>query len=234
MKVMTVTIGENTLKGIVFVVFFIAVLLRCAVADAQSEARKHRLFKGFVASFGTRTMEFSSSIKTINETSLMQAGGKVGLIVGNEIVKAKIGLLGYYSSTGNTAGTTDLYESGAALNFYPLAALLKRSLTVEPYVRGGLDYDQYKFYGYYVNREPGQTNYSQAEAPYLGKIKQVNATVGIGIEVRLISGLDFIHLFSEARCGRNLFSKSTNVAFDNTELDNQTQVILGVSFGASR
>lgn len=235
MKAMTNRIQENRLKLIFFFALFVVLLLRCAVADAQAyKMDSKKVFKGFVASFGTRTMELSSSIKKINATTLMQAGGKVGLVMGNDILKAKLGLIGYYSSTGNTAGTTDLYESGAAVNFYPLAAILKRKLTVEPYVRGGVDYDQYKFYGYYVNREPGQTNYSQSEAPYLGKIKQVNATAGVGIEVRLKNDLDFIHLFSEVRSGRNLFSKSTNVAFDDTEINNQTQVVLGVSFGAHR
>lgn len=235
MKEMTNRIEDNKLKLIFFLALFVVLLMRCATADAQAyRAVSQKVFKGFMASFGTRTTELSSSIEKINATTLTQAGGKVGLVVGNDVVKAKLGLIGYYSSTGNTAGTTDLYESGAGLNFYPLAAILKKSLAVEPYFKGGINYDQYKFYGYYVNREPGQTNYSQAEAPYLGKIKQVNATVGIGIEVRLRNDLDFIHLFSEVSGGRNLFNKSTNIAFDDTQINHQLQVVVGVSFGAYR
>lgn len=232
---MTTRIQENSVKGLFIIALYIFLLLQGLVAGAQSyRSMNETSYRGFVASFGTRAADISSSVEKIDQTRLLQAGGQIGLILGNSVVRSKIGLLGYYSSTGNTAGSTDLYESNALVNFYPLALITGKSLTVEPYITGGVDYDQYKFYGYYINREPGQTNYSQAEAPFLGKIKQFNATVGAGIEVRLKDDYDFIHLFSEIKYGKNLSSKSSNQIFGNTQINNQTQLIVGISFGARR
>lgn len=232
---MTARIHENSLKGIFFIILFIVLTLQSIIAGAQSyRTQNSDFYRGFVASFGTRSADISSSIAKIDQTTLMQAGGQIGLMFGNAVLRSKIGLLGYYSSVGTANGTTDLYESNAAVNFYPLSWLMKKSLTVEPYLAGGLHYDQYKFYGHYVNREPGETNYSQTEAPYLGKIKQVNATVALGVEVRLVDDVNFIHLFSEVRYGGTLSDKATNETFANTQLTNQMQVVLGVTFGAHR
>jgi hypothetical protein len=112
--------------------------------------------------------------------------------------------------------------------------MLKRTPMFEPYLTGGVDYDKHKFYGFYANREPGQTNYSQAEAPYVGKITQVNATFGAGIEARLKDDYNFIHLFAEARYGHNLSSKSGGTLFSATTIANQTQVTVGITFGGIR
>ena len=231
---MTARIQENLFKAIFIIILFIVLIFKSVAADAQMYEKEGRLYKGFVASFATRSAIISSNIQKIDQMNILQAGGRIGLIFGNSVVRSKIGLLGYYSSTGSTGGTIDLYQSNAVIHFYPLALLMKRSLMVEPYITGGVDYDQFKFYGYYLNREPGETNYSQAEAPYLGKIKEVNAAVGAGIEVKLKDDYDFIHLFSEVRYGRNLSRKTDDAAFGQTVIARQIQVVVGISFGAHR
>lgn len=45
---------------------------------------------------------------------------------------------------------------------------------------------------------------------------------------------DFIHPFSEVRYGKNLSSKSSNLVFSNIQINSQTQLIVGISFGAHR
>jgi hypothetical protein len=65
-------------------------------------------------------------------------------------------------------------------------------------------------------------------------MKQVNATVGIGLELKLKDRFDFIHLFSEVKYGHNLSTKTNDSAFAGTSLNNQMQVVLGISFGANR
>jgi hypothetical protein len=230
---MAARIQDNTLKGILLVILFFVLLVHGFVAGAQSY-RGEELYKGFVASFGAHTSDLSSDIAEIHATVLQQAGGEIGLIAGNRIAKAKLGLIGYYSSTGSTPGTTDLYTSNVSVNFYPLAWILKKNPMVEPYFTGGVDYDNYKFYGFYVNREPGQTNYSQADAPYLGRITQVNGTFGAGIELRLKDDYNFIHLFAEARYGHSLSSTSNGTLFSATTISNQTQMTVGVTFGGIR
>lgn len=227
---MTTRIHENFFKALIFVILFTFLLLQTFLGYGQSG----ETYKGFVASFGTRTAVVSSNIAQISESHLTQTGGQVGLVYGNRIVKTKIGLLGYYSSAGKSAGTTDVYTSNVAVNFYPLSLLTDRNFMLEPYFTGGLDYDRYKFYGFYLNQEPGQLNYSQAEAPFLGKIKQVNATGGVGIQVKLKDQFDFIHVFSEFRYGRNLSSKTSDPAFAATQINNARQLIIGVSFGGYR
>ena len=232
---MITRIRDNQFKALFFVILFIVLILKTMMADAQSfQFKSENPYKGFVANFGMRSFKITSNIEKINQSSLLQGGGQIGLVFGNSIFRSKIGLLGYYSTAGNTAGTVDLYESNASVNFYPLSWISKKSTMVEPYITAGLDYDQFKFYGYYLNQEPGQINYSQTEAPYLGKMKQVNATVGMGIEVKLMDRYDFVHLFSEIRYGHNISAKAKNAEFTNTEISNQTQIILGISFGAHR
>jgi hypothetical protein len=227
---MTTRIHENLFKGLIFVILFTFLLLQTFLGFAQSGGS----YKGFVASFATRTAAVSSNIAQINGSNLTQSGGQAGLVYGNRIVKTNIGLLGYYSSVGKSAGTTDVFTSNVAVNFYPLSLLSDRNFLIEPYFTGGLDYDRYKFYGFYLNQEPGQLNYSQAEAPFLGKIKQVNATGGVGIQVKLKDQFDFIHVFSELRIGRNLSSKTGDQAFAGTQINNARQLVIGVSFGGYR
>lgn len=224
---MTTRLHLNSLKGILLIALFILLLIKSFGAQAQ-------IYKGFVAGFGTRNSTISSTIAQVDQANLVQAGGQIGLMFGNNVLRSKIGLLGYYSSTGAGAGTTDLYESNGAVNFYPLALIAKKGSLVEPYITGGVSYDQFKFFGYYINQEPGNLNYSQAEAPYLGKIKQLNATFGMGVEVKLTDNHNFIHLFGEARYGRNLSSKSDEAAFDRTNIVNQTHVTVGLTFGMAR
>lgn len=214
-------------------ILFVALILQTLISNAQVRNTLHKPYKGFTVGFRTRSIELSSPIEAIHQSRLSQNGGQVGLIYGNSFVRARLGLLGYYSSTGKTQGTTDLYESNIEFNLYPLS-LTSRSFVVNPYMTGGLSYDQFKFYGYYLQQEPGQTNYSQTEAPYLGKVKQVNATVGAGIEVSLKNDYDFVHLFSEIRYGRPITTKTNDSAFAGTEIVNQSQVVVGVSFGARR
>lgn len=228
---MTARIQENQLKALFLIILFIVLGIQALMAQPFQRANAP-VYRGFFASFGTRAVNVSSDIAKIDGTNLTEAGGQVGLTFGNRMVRSKIGLIGYYSSTGTTAGTTDLYASNVSANIYPLSMLSDREFLVEPYLTGGVAYDRFKFFGYYLNQEPGITNYSRGEAPFLGRIKQVNATAGAGIEVKLMNDYSFIHLFSEVRFGRNLSAKSTDVAFDRTTLKDQMQLSVGISFGA--
>ena len=228
-KGMTARIRDNQFKGVLIILLFIILSLKVLVAQGQTAGT----YKGFVASFGTRSIKVSSNIEKINQTNLMETGGSVGLIYGNNIIRTKLGVFGYYGSAGSVSGTTALYTSHLSLNFYPLQIFAARQFTLEPYISGWMSYDRYKFFGYYLNQEPGQTNYSQAEAPYLGKIKQVNANIGLGLELRLKDDYDFIQFFTEVKYGHNL-SEKASVAFEQTSLKNQLHTVIGIAFGAIR
>lgn len=230
---MTTRIHDNLIKFAFLVILILILIFHSTMVSAQAFRSGERPYKGLVAGFGTRATTLSSNIEQIHQSRLHLAGGQVGLMYGNRFLRAKAHVLGYYSSTGNTTGTTDLYTSNAALNFYPLSLISGNTFLITPYITGSLDYDRYKFFGFYINQEPGTINYSQGEAPYLGKIKQVNATLGLGVEVQLKDDLDFVHIFSEIRYGKNL-SAQTDPAFSATSIADQTQVAVGVSFGLHR
>ena len=225
---MTARIRDNQFKVVLIILLFIILSLKVLVAQGQAGT-----YKGFITSFGTRSIKASSNIEKIDNTNLMATGGTVGLIYGNNIVRTKLGVFGYYGSAGTVAGTTSLYTSHLALNFYPLQILKARQFSLEPYISGWMSYDRYKFFGYYLNQDPGQTNYSQAEAPYLGKIKQVNANIGLGLELRLKDDYDFIHFFTEVKYGHNLSEKASE-AFEQSSLKNQLHTVIGIAFGAIR
>jgi hypothetical protein len=97
-------------------------------------------------------MMLSSDIARLDQTSSPQIGGQIGVVAGGEVIRAKVNLLGYYASSENAAGSTDLYTSGASLDFYPLSWIFKRNFRLEPYFTGGLNYNRFKFFGYYLNR----------------------------------------------------------------------------------
>lgn len=230
---MTTRIHDNLVKVALLLLVLIIMIVQSTMVQAQAPRGADRPYKGFVAAFGTRTNTVSSNIAEIHQSRLQLTGGQVGLLYGTPFLRASVYVLGYYSSTGNTAGTTDLHTSNAAFNFYPLSLISGNTFLVAPYITGSLGYDRYKFFGFYVNQEPGTTNYSQGEAPYLGRIRLVNATLGVGAEVRLKDDLDFVHLFSEVKYGKNL-SAQAGGAFAGTSIAGQMQVSVGLSFGLHR
>lgn len=223
---------DNQLKGLLILILFTLLTFQALLTNAQSfRSGTKDVYQGLTASFGARSVDVASNIAKINRTNPMATGGQIGIVFGGKTLRTKVGVIGYYTSTGNTAGTTDLYESNVSVNFHPLG---KTNSVVSPYLTGGVSYDRFSFFGYYLSQEPGTVNYSQGEAPFLGKIKQVNATAGIGLEFRLKDDFDFVHLFSEVRYGRNLSQSTEQSAFSHTALNKQVQVQLGISFGLVR
>lgn len=223
---------DNQVKGLLILILFILLTFQALITNAQAiRPGAKSTYRGLTASFGVRSVDITSSIAKIDGTNPMATGGQVGFVFGGRAIRTKVGLLGYYTSTGTTAGTTDLYESNISVNYHPLSRM---SGVMSPYITGGLSYDRFSFFGYYLNQEPGTTNYSSAETPFLGKIRQANASVGAGIEFLLKDDYDFIHLFSEVRYCRNLSATTEHTAFAETKLDKQMQVLFGISFGLVR
>lgn len=229
---MTTRMKENIMKALFIIIIMIVLIFQSVFSQAQSPVKS--IYKGFEVNFGTRSFTMESNIPQINQSDIVHAGGKAGLVYGNNSLRTKIGF-GYYSTVGkNNNGTVNLYETNASANFYPLSLIRKKTSGLEPYLTGGIAYDNFKLYGYYLHREPGNTNYSNAEAPYLGSLKQVNTTFGVGLEMKIIDRYDFIHLFSEIIYGHNISSGSKHAEFNKTGIKNQMQMNVGITFGAHR
>lgn len=218
--------NDNLLKALLFAVICLVLLFQSFFADAQVR-------KGFNVAFGSHHSIIDSDIEEINTKQLLQLGGSVGFLYGNSKVTSHV-TGGYFSSLQNTPGTLDRYALAARVKVFPLSWLSQRSRVLNPYLTTGISYDNLRFYGYYINREPGVTNWSQAEAPYLGSINQVNAGVGAGLSVALYEEFDFVRLYSEVWYGNNLSARSSDPAFSHTTLKNQMQINLGLTFGVVR
>lgn len=225
---MSTRMTENMIKALFFIVVFTVLLLQSVFTNAQTVRNSD--YKGFDVRFGTRSFKIESNVEQLNQSTIVQTGGHAGVLYGNHIVRANAGA-GYYTSDAAVAGTLDQYEVIASANFYPLAALLGRSSKIEPYLTAGLAYNMFKFYGYYINSEPGTINHSQGEAPYLGSISQVNRYVGAGLEFTILDRVDFVHVFTEMRYGHNVSANSRDQSFQNTSIKNQLHMSVGLNFG---
>jgi len=232
---MTTRIADNQLKGIAYLLLFIVLFfIQLNSVKAQVRSASKKSYLGFSTSFGTRSFSLSSDIEKINRSQVNQAGGQVGLVYGNSVVRSRVGLLAYFSSGKEVAGSIDLLVNNASVNFYPLALIQTKLSKIQPYVNGGLSYDRLKFYGYYFDNDGGPVNYSTSQAPYLGAIKQINATVGAGLEFRIVENHTFLHFFSEVRYGLHVSDVSRDSEFVNTTTGNPVRLNLGVMFGSRK
>ncbi len=210
-----------------------ALLTVCmTTALGQGHRSQVKRYRGLEVSFGRRSFQSESNFSQINRDIVSVDGGQAGIIFGNKIFRGELGLIGYYSSISNVAGTIDLYTNHATVRFYPMSLGAKSSQRLEPYVNAGFSYDRFKFYGHYALKDESNKNYSGPE-PFLGSIKQVNTSVGIGLEFKIIDQYDFVHLFTEMRWYKAM-NNSSSSSFDNTQLSANTVINIGLSFGYNR
>lgn len=225
MKVST-RISQRYFNGLLVLLTYFLTALYAITAQAQSP-----MYRGFEAGFGARSMKVQN-VPNVGSVRADLSGGVVGVVAGNEIARAKVGLLGYYESNSGIPGTMRLYETSLGVNFYPMSILLKHP-TVEPYVTGGISYDRLNFDGFYLHDEPGTINYSSTKLPNLGKVKEVNAMVGAGIAVRLVDNQHFVQLFTEVRYGYNVLSNGSR-SFEGTGSTTSMMANAGLRFGMKR
>ena len=202
---------------------------------AQSSDSKSKHYLGFVASFGRRSFKSESNYEQINRRNVSADGGQIGVTFGNKVFRGDVGLIGYYSSVSDIAGTIDVYTNHATVKLYPADLLIKKSYSsrLEPYINTGITYDRYKFYGRYALNDKNNGNYSGPE-PFLGAIRQINASIGIGLEFKIIDQYDFVHLFSELKWNKPIGNFNTRAEFDDTHLSGNTVFNIGLAFGYYR
>ncbi len=226
-------LNSTRIKGILFLSFFTLLGLNTTGVQAQHMRNSQYRYIGFEANFGVKSSRISSDLAAIHNMNIMEEGGSLGLVMGNQIVKGRIQAAGFYYSNSSVKHTVNLIESAMILNVYPLKLVNKSRQAINPYVSGGVDYTMLKFFGYYNNTEANKNvNYSSS-APYLGKISDTRGTIGGGIEWRLPQVRDFVHLFVEARYSWAI-AQTADELFQNTKVSNSTSINIGVSFGLIR
>jgi hypothetical protein len=192
---------------------------------------QYRFYRGLTASFGMHSLTSGSNIHQIDRTPVAVAGGQVGVVIGKDVVQYEIGLVGYYSSVNNVVGTVDLHTNNIAIKFFPLHLLGLQKPWLNPYMNAGVSYDRFKFHGHYTNPDAAKMNYS-GNTPYIGAIRQINATMGAGLNFRMWDDeYSVVNLFTEMKYVYSLNSVSTRRVLGNTSLANHLLVNVGVSFG---
>jgi|SRR5687768_11629658 hypothetical protein len=224
-------LSAYNMKGLVASLILI-VCLHATLSQAQGLRNSNYRYVGFEANLGVKSTKLASDLAAINNMGVMQEGGSLGLVFGNQVVKTRLQAAGFYYSNSSVKHTVNLVESALQLNIYPIKLINKSKQAINPYISGGVDYSTMKFFGYYDNPE-AKINYSSSSAPYLGKIAATRGTVGGGIEWRLSQVSDFVHLFAEARYSWGV-KRDADELFQNTKVANATSINVGVSFGFLR
>jgi hypothetical protein len=222
---------RTALKQNWFRPIMIALVTALGVHSCTLRAQSHRAaihYIGLEGSFGMRSFQVASNIGQINTMQAGHEGGNIGIVFGNKTLKYRING-GFYVSSGNTPQTQELYEAAGKLNYYPLASLVPKS-KIQIYVTTGLSLDKLKFYGEYLSDQYS----SNAYEPYIGSVNQISVTGGLGLEYRIPSPCDIIHIFVEAQAGKPVQVGSSNKTFSETTLRQFSQFSLGISFGRKR
>lgn len=216
-------------------VIAIVLFLQPVFVSAQTSVYRqdNYIYKGFEASFGTRSFLMNSGIEQLNGLPILQEGGQIGVIYGNSVVRTSIGVAGFFYSGSCVPHTINLFESDLGLNFYPLNIGLNESRTIEPYLTGGVIYNRLKFFGHYLDKDKS-VNYSSSIEPFLGTTHQMLASAGAGVEMTLREEYDFLQLFAEAKYGVPIVQGTKYDAFKDTSVTNQILISIGVRFGARR
>jgi len=215
------------------IIAFIFVVACSSIAEAQNHKLFHQHYMGLYASFGRRSFDMKSNYPQIDKSTVSLDGGQAGVIFGNRIARAEIGLLEYYSSVSNIVGTIDQHSNHAAIRFYPAGLLTKKRLRVEPYLNAGITYNRYKFYGHYISSTGSPVNYS-APDPFLGGIAQTNTSMGLGFEFNILDEYDFVHLFTELKWGKPAAKQTGSPEFTDMHLGRKTTINIGFTFGLNR
>ena len=210
---------------------YVSVLFLCLPFVAKAQQTESR-YTGFEVNFGIKSTKLTSDLSAISNMEVMEEGGSLGFVMGNDFLKARLQAVGFYYSSSSVRQTVNMIESALMVNLYPIAMLTQKGCALNPYVSGGADYSSMKFFGHYGGTDT-QFNFSSSRAPYVGQVLSTRGTVGAGLEWRLKRDFDFVHLFAEARYSFNV-SRDADEVFAKTQVANTTSVNLGVSFGFLR
>jgi hypothetical protein len=208
---------------LVIVVYFMVFAYSCAVAQPFRPLTHF----GVEAAFGLHGISAKN-----NRLAGSSSGGSLGFVTGNNLLKARFRLLGFYKSLDQDQRTVQRNESEVLLNFYPLEFFRTRSNVLDIYITAGVGVNHFKFERN-VNSDYLRST-DTGEFSMLDKAKVVAQTSGLGIEYHVPSGNRFIHLFAEAAISQSLSSSTDNVNFRNHWRDSKTSLNFGIRFGSTK
>lgn len=227
-------IQTQIIKGIlIFIVILIGDLRSCSVTAQGLKQFAGEYQIGFEGSFGIKTFSLSSDIAAINGLNVTEEGGTIGVVMGARALRLKL-RQGYFYSSSAVAQTVDEVRSAFIANLYPLQLFRGNNTRFQPYFTAGVERNIFKMYGTYGSESIKPRNYSVSEAPFLGKISNMIASVGAGLEYRVTTPGHYINVFAEGRYGKSFRTISSGELFSGTGLSDQLVFSLGVGFGYYR
>ena len=209
------------------VIVAVTVLLSIYSSMAQVRTSLSNVkYKGFEASFGSRSFVVTSDLKKIDGMNAGHEGGSLGIVLGNDALVTRL-KVGYFYSNSNTPHTQEIFEGAVQMNIYPLG-FLKKQFRIRPYMTAGLGLDNVKFYGYY--QDQGKASKGAYE-PLVGKLSQLSVMGGAGLGYSLSRYNDFISVFAEVNTLLPLTANASTVALSQTSVSRFTSISVGFRFG---
>lgn len=189
-------------------------------------------YRGIEASLGMRHFVLKSELPELNGLNVVEEGGSAAFVCGNNFSRIVLRLAGLYYSTSSTARTIDMLDMELNGHIYPLRALRIPSNRVDLYFLTGLSNQYLKFYGKYIDKSArAERKGTPGNEPYLGKVQNISANIGLGIEYSLENERDFIHLFVEGKTAFPLTTTAGIIPLKNTGLEDFYAINIGVRVG---
>lgn len=222
--------NDNIFKGILLFVLFLSLLLKSCTAEAQDQTR----YFGYEISGSIQSNKVSSNIPQLQNIRIPYAGMRVGGLIATPSVKYKA-TVGLHYSSASLPYSFDLLTGSVTAQAYLLRMNgIKRVHTFEPYIIGGFQQNQTKYFGTYVFPDRTRNN-SKGNEPLQGSTYSTQLTCGAGIEYQLESESgNFIHFFGETNFGLPVYDAATSRPFSETRTQSAWAINFGINFGIAR
>lgn len=210
----------------VLVIFFLAFILSPRLYSQPRE------YMGIEGGFGARAFTLKSDISQLDNLYTAKAGGSLGLVYGSSFIKVPLSV-GSYSMSIEEKRTIDLLTLNLGANIAMLRLFGIKKSPIEIYVLTNLEGQSFLFAGSYMKlmeNEPVKRFYGET---VLGKIRMLNANIGLGMEFKIVDRYDFVHIFIEAKKPYLLSTSSTH-RFAGTDISNNLAINIGLRIGKIR
>lgn len=189
-------------------------------------------YSGIEGSLGVKTTQVNSNIPELNNMFMVQEGGNIGAVIGNDFSVFVLRPLGFYSAAGSVGRTINLFAVEAENNTYLIKGIFKKRTRLDIYSSLGLNFHSYKFFGHYIKEDlrPSKDPKPGRE-PFLGKIESLNISYGLGLEYNLVKNGDFLNMFLTAKSTIPVENFTNSEAFTETYYKKHLDISIGVRFG---
>jgi hypothetical protein len=209
-------------------------LLIAVYSSAFAQSQQRITHSGIELAMGLHGFKTSQNFFVDQEIRSLTRGVSAGVMIGNNLLKARIRPAGVYRSTSATDRKFTIIESEAMINFYPLEFFRTRKEYLDIYFVTGINRNQfvYKDRNQFLRKEAEGTD---AEFMALDKVTVVSQTAGLGLEFhsQKTDG-KFLHVFAELLLSNSIYCSTDNSVFQGTLAQISPTLNIGVRFGKTK